>query len=72
MPDRSFYTDCINVHLNLIELIMILGHQNIKHGLKVRVMLIMSPSVVIIAKNDVFCWLKIDAQLCIILKCIIR
>jgi len=51
---------------------MILGHQNIKHGLKVRVMLIMSPSVVIIAKNDVFCWLKIDAQLCIILKCIIR
>ena len=52
---------------NWMDSIMTLGHQILNYGLRVKVMLIIL-LILLLLENEVSRWLKIDAQLCIVIK----
>jgi len=70
MPDRSIYTNYVNAHLSIDKLD---GTNYDTWALYIKLWLksqayvngLTRPNV---AENEVSCWLKIDAQLCIVIK----
>jgi len=70
MSDPSIYTNYVNVHLSIDKLDGTnydTGSLDIKLWLKSQSYVdhLTHPNV---AENEVSCWLKIDAQLCIVIK----
>jgi len=67
VSNSSIYTNYVNVHFSIDKLDGTkLGLRILNYGLKVKDMLIILPSVVLMLMKSR--WLKIDAQLCIVIK----